>query len=596
MRSTYETDRLIDIVLSVFLLLIACLFCLFIAKYINNCFDITDESYILLGLLHPNNIQPFALYLKPFSFLSKLLHWEQLLFYRKLRFFLTIGSSLILSYSLIKYFKAKGFQKLIIYSFVGICALFSYSYFPLILSYNVLTLINLMLIVSLVFFYLSQRKDIFIIFIGTLSAYQFYVKFTVVPLLLTLLIVFLFYQFLTNFQSKIALRQIFLFGSGFLIALIIFYPWMNPIHYVKEMQLVSGMMKDHSFSDIMDKYDKSWENVFKYGFQPFKTYIYLCFLSILVYKIYPKWISAALCLISLSLLGKEMYPVIVDNFWYRSGTPHIVNAHYPYYSLFLVSVFAFLSFSKYPLKKSVLIVFSLTSVPFIAAIGSINEIFQQIVMYYIFPALVLLVALLELNGFKKFYMLMLLVPLILLMSLQTYYGLFWFPYRQIHSLDWQNEYLSEYNHLYSIKLDSENKEFMNNVINSVHKKTNFEPGDYIIDFAKVNGLVVCLNGKTPRSAWFSPMTPERNAYFIETTDTNDLSKSIIFMSSKDTLAAVEKEALLRKNSDANNWFLVDSFKNYLYDYYPDPTYDYIKIYCDKNLLKTTHDTPVSSAE
>jgi hypothetical protein len=515
---------------------------------IDKGFDLTDESCYLQCYSYPADSWPnvtFFHYLlaKLFSGLD-----PGVIFYRALRLALTLVSAFVFSIGLWRWMRASlsevhgSFAMLFLFIMLG--SLLSYSVFPQALSYNSLTLVLVQLAAGIMLYLLSIKGRLrtihfFLVFIaGILAGLLFFVKSSSSVLLAGVMILMLF--------ASLGFRQagigVFFILSGIGAGGAIYFSSVPDVqNWISNFKSVIFNLPGHSVSELLTIY---WEDLLFTFEHSILSYIAVPVLFMLAFSLRNNWKSAGslwrlMLMSALLVLAFLLWKKINGVELYKSGYTNGYRAGCLYFLLMfsllcLSAVYLFrnragigaLSAAQRRAGASVLLFLLL--LPLISAAGTSNYLSVQVVQYlYAWFGLVFFImqAVLLPSGFRVLA-LGSVIFLAGLASYQAFYGYVVSPYRLPAGLGQQTVELKAGRS--NLKLDQATAEFVTST-REVLKNAGFRQGENIIAFTEFSGIVYMVDGRSPGSPWYSTASPGSACFSIRSVIDDDLEGTFIFL-------------------------------------------------------------------
>jgi len=320
---------------------------------INKGFDFTDESYYLLGYDFPteNNTSRFF---QPVT--SLLFAWLNpgILGYRIIRLVLTLFASLVF---------ANGFWRLCCatnrnVNFLTVLAittsgsLLSYSLFPVSLSYNSWTLINMLLIAGFIFNWISlvkarsspNKKLRILLFVGLIIGLQFFVKFSAAgAYLFSMVLLIIIIQKNDGIKWSEILPSILALMGGIFSFMIIYFTCVESIFLWKEkfINAIKYAPAGYELDFLFEKYKKTLDHSFTKGVRNIKEVPIMLFLLFTIGRMVGFFRPVGKTIYSFLFTGLMLYMLYYayDNFLFMSGMKKMRNA----FSIYLLILICTLS-------------------------------------------------------------------------------------------------------------------------------------------------------------------------------------------------------------------------------------------------------------
>lgn len=334
----------------------------------NKSFDFTDESFYSIGYYFnielDNTIIFFhKIYNYIFGFLNLTLAQNRLL-----SILLIMGSSLILTYNSILYFKLR--NKLLIILTVTIIGFLGYFIYPMSVSYNTIASILATLLISTSLNYLHRRKKPTLIVIGILSALILLNKFTNILFLFLFAIGTIGLSFQNN---KVTIKQLIiniaLTTLGFFFAfLLLFFSVESLTEQVNEFFYGLTLSSSHSLEEMVSRFLNELLRLISF-------FIYLLPLLILLIVIAKSKIqflkTNQVLFILTAIIITFLYLEYSTYFFFGS-----YNVSVFYFLIILTAVFL-LFFYRNKVKNNKQLVFGIIfiAIPFLISLGTNNSLF-----------------------------------------------------------------------------------------------------------------------------------------------------------------------------------------------------------------------------
>ena len=526
-----------------------CVICYYLLWGLNKGFDLTDEGFYMVSYSEPDKVLPiwrYEILLQPF------IGWMDLgvIGYRTLRLIMTIAASVFFASGFHKWMLCNNwFQKnggtgqagIIIWIIIG--SLLSYSLFPATLSYNSLTLINLLFTTGAFFFFITTSKQssgwkpsLWLSVVGIALCLQLFTKFTTGGVF-TIFILFILSLIRANQDANVMrlIKDVGFISLGIITCLI----YSNSaggsvVLWFNEFREALEAMESYGIDRIVATYGKSLNDAFQAAvWTKLEIPIALFIVIKLREKIKKKIFLLGITAIFLYIL----YQVKVEN-WFSSGTKGMFNA-FNVYLLFLVLLVTFVVayfnkrhwnvFDLHPDTREVIIIFiTLLFIPFIGSFGTNNSLTLQSIQYLFawFALYLFFFHFLSRRLNNKWVPQILFISIALVATVQTINGYVHNPYRLNGSLMEQNEELLDIARLKGLKLHPTTASYISKTNELLATQSTFQENDPIISINGTPGIVYALGGKTPGPAWYKYHNSNRNCYNIHQAS-GDLSRLVI---------------------------------------------------------------------
>jgi hypothetical protein len=496
----------ISVLLACFVALVVCL------SGLHKGFDITDESFYCLQAL---SCKDYPLRTSSFGYL---LHYLPVLGQSQLyslRLWHLIGitfSSLFLSAGLSKYLVHNlNIRKIVpgvpgLHVFFCTCLLgnlLAFAFFPRALSYNGLcTILSQSAFASLLLGQSSQRSNLakysFFTFTGVLLGLLFFNKITACLSVLFLLACFLVVN--GNFKGLLPI----LAGAGFGAAFFLIFLqdpnvwWQGIIAEIGQQSSTS--LKSHSMSKLLRLSLESILNMaadLNRNFAWFFLATFGCFLA--RKKFERKETIVCFCAVFACLLFALQ--LVMAGYW-----QHGLRSSYGYYAILLMQTLLFILFCQTSGKKICALFTCLALLPLACTVGTSNPLmFQTIVYFGSFTLSGLL--LLLLSSQNRILRLMNFVLAASTVSLASYHfitGYLDFPYALQEKLHRQKRELNrtDFPFMAGIRLSDRKAAFVTE-IRRLLVCNGYKPGDTILCFYNLPGVVYALQGSSVGASWYT---------------------------------------------------------------------------------------------
>ena len=473
----------------------------------NRGFNLSDESYYLLGyLFYDNNpdLYPASFHMVFNRLFSS---FNTLTEIRTLRLFLTIIASIVLYFGSKSVLHSKSTtDKFILFNVVLSGMLLSYTWAPLTLSYNTMSSILIALIVGLWLFLITRKKAytkaLFACALGGLFSILFFVKITnllLLPILIVITGYLVFKKKLTKqVRPKFAVYYFLSFVLGTYISLafitndISFANIQQTIYkYVQESFGVLANDSTHTTSYLLNRYYKNAKMVLTELKYP------LAFLILLYFFLRFFWTKIKL---KTTLESETIFKIvglititllIIQNDYWKGGTKVTYTMLFIY---ILLMTLALLNGFLEKKRQNLILLFAMLSIPIAGAAGTNNGLSAQVLFYgvFIFLAIYYLVSSLKNNYFKN----AVLAILIGIGTSQILYATIYYPYQQ-PPLTASTHKLEGVKALSSLKVDA--------ALAHVREELSFleqNTASYIFAYSEQRGMVLFANKKPYSLEWF----------------------------------------------------------------------------------------------
>ncbi len=516
---------------------------LFIIYGLDKGFDLTDESFLAMIILDPENSPPAFTYhkllnliLMPFS--------PGLITFRLIRLVLSVGGGLVLGYFVSKWIHHR-YKNPLLDHFALICigllaVLHGYALYPQTISYNNLSQLWLVLFTALLFkrdIAESKAKNQVDLVLGLLMFLLFITKITSAIALLPFWLISITVQdSRIGFDIKRIGHAMFWFGLGFLFFFLLhslfiqsIVSWLSNFKELARLapRSLSEMMHQY-FLDIID----SLSSEVLLLVIPLVAILLVEFFKHKIQEISAKWPIKlyelfVVCIYILFLLA------ISNNAYIIGGNIQYFKLHITILGLLLL-VFgqwfiAFLRGNKESFKEGISkywILILLFILPAIGSVGTDNDLVIQITQH-MFSWIILIVLLLEdqkKDGGFTFHRITLVAVLVVIMTVQIFDGSFLRPYRIKGGALAQTESIKVGNS--QMKVDPEIHRTISELRNLMQTKTDFDE-DPVISLTGMPGLSYLLDGKTIGNSWTKNGLAEANCFNWKRHTEMDLSRTVI---------------------------------------------------------------------
>ncbi|MBL4654391.1 MAG: hypothetical protein JKY33_01030, partial [Bacteroidia bacterium] len=537
---------------------------------LNKGFDFTDESYYLLGYDFPmeNNTSRFF---QPVT--SLLFGWLDpgILGYRIVRLVLTLLASLVF---------AKGFWRwccatnrnvnfLTILAITTSGSLLSYSLFPVSLSYNSWTLINMLLISGFIFSWISlikaksspnKKSGILLLFVGLIIGLQFFVKFSAAgAYLFSIIALIIIIQKNDGIKwSRILTSILTLFGGIFLF-MIIYFTTVESIFIWKEkfITAIKYTPAGYELDFLFEKYKKTLDHSFTKGVRNIKEVPIILFLLFTIGRMIGFFRPIGRTIYNVLFTGIMLYMLYYayDNFLFMSGMAKMRNA-FSIYLLILICTLCIvlaittakdikLNITNPANRENIVIYLFLFFLPLCGSIGT-SSILPINIIQYLYPWF-LLILLISCWVSKKlqnnFYVNAFALIIGTFAFTQTVHGYVYSPYRLNSDLFHQTEEVLQLPKLEELKIETQSKDFILSINKIVQEKTKFSEGDPVIEIVDLPGIVYSLGGVSPGNSWYNPKYPNTNCYYLGVANIKALNKTLLFFYADERISEGFKNCL-----------------------------------------------------
>ena len=522
---------------------------------INKGFDFTDESYYLLGYDFPteNNTSRFF---QPVT--SLLFAWLNpgILGYRIIRLVLTLFASLVF---------ANGFWRLCCatnrnVNFLTVLAittsgsLLSYSLYPVSLSYNSWTLINMLLISGLIFSWISLIKTrpsshkkswILLLSVGLIIGLQFFVKFSAAgAYLFSIIALIIIIQKNDGIKWRMVLSNTLALFGGIFLFMIIYFTCVESIFIWKEkfITAIKYTPAGYELDFLFEKYKKTLDHSFTKGVRNIKEVPIILFLLFIIGRMVGFFKPKTKAITNFLFTGLMIYMLYYayENFLFMSGMKKMRNAFSVYLLILtctLSIVFAITTvkdirqtIANKANRENIAICFFLFFLPLSGSIGT-SSILPINIIQYLYPWFVLILLIgcwISKKLQSNFYVNVFSLIIGIFAFTQTVHGYVYSPYRLNLDLFHQTEEVPQLPKLAGLKIEIQSKDFIQRINKIVQEKTNFIEGDPIIEIVDLPGIVYSLEGVSPGNSWYNPKYPNTNCYYLGVTNIKALNKTLLF--------------------------------------------------------------------
>jgi len=541
----------------------AVLLVIVIAWGLNRGFDFSDEGLYVSRFAEPAEASPLWQYER---LLLPLIPGDSpgIVGLRALRLLLTLVSATTLGIGLWlwteRWYWLEQYRSRTCVGWIGTAtlgALLSYSYFPIALSYNSVTLIILMLVIGLGLAVISGLQEGRIVRLGRFGRYvwlvslggvgffacaMIFVKFTSGIVLVVVLTGVIPVLAVGRGHRPFALLGVVgVMAVGALLMLVYFTLTGSSVStWIGELRLAVANLQSHHPSILLRMYGSNivramWDGVWKLVALPIGGYVLIRLYSASAFS------TTRVRSMTLGIYGVLVTYSFVTVWrleWFKSGASHQAQASYPHVVMMLSFVAMLVAVLEWRdvvrvtgtvEGRAVLVVGGvLWAMPFIGAVGTGNSILLQSVQYYAgwFGLYLLIAIFIGLRSGRQWFGAVMLLATFALCIAQTLHGFVYSPYRQAASLT-EQELPLEFAAGETMKLDATTREFVVAIRDVIAEKTSFRQGDPMIASDRMPGLVYVLGGRTPGAKWYVQTDPVRNCYNLSRAHTLDSNRLIV---------------------------------------------------------------------
>lgn len=493
---------------------------------LNKGLDITDESFYLLSYQFPqeNLFFPSAFHL----LIHALFDWMNpgIVFYRLLRFILTIFCLYVFSASLFQWqhnhLEQPSSDFKLLFLIIWLSSLVNYALGSQTPGYNDFTLFITLLASALLVRALDSSSSQRLLFgIGALLGLEFYIKFSTSILLL---LFFAGFWLIMRFSRNSLIDLLILIAGYFsaFIVLLIITPsmgeWLSSFSLINEVYSSAGA---YNLSQMLSNYLFQFGNMLYYSL----VIYWPIFLALIFVKYSQKhsWFPLIWLLSSLYFIFQQwvLLPE-VGSFVY--------SLWFILFLLIFIEVLFYREIFKSCHKSLFLTALFLWLIPLICVVGTAGDFVLQSTKYI--P--------LGLGGFFILYqsvvprqakLSILLVLITLSASIQGIYYSVYKPYRLAGNLFHQSS-PSSFPNLKGIYLDAQTSQYLDNLNHLIQSRSQYQAPQPIVALYNMPGLVYALGGISPGIPWFiyysdPPSNPTISCYALTQSKIKQPEKTLI---------------------------------------------------------------------